>query len=90
MLFSTLVSYGRVCFSYGTGGSERQRKTRPSDPGDGGFAAAGLLQICELHARWRSRIFLPLWPAIADKHLNIVLPIGISFYTFHTISVRDR
>ena len=49
--------------------------------------AARLLQVRRLRPRYRSRRWCTGWaPTSSLPHLNIILPIGISFYTFHTIS----
>ena len=86
MAFSTVVSY-----TAGLGFLQVERPQAPEALPRGadhrGPDAARLLQVRQLRSSARRRRWCTgLGTDVYVPHLNIILPVGISFYTFHTIS----
>lgn len=86
MLFSTLVSYTTGLFLLREDWSPRQRKYILVVPITVDLLLLGFFKYANFTLDSMERLSAALGYSIPIHHLNIVLPIGISFYTFHTIS----
>jgi alginate O-acetyltransferase complex protein AlgI len=86
MLFSTLVSYATGRLLLRDGWTEWQRKRIVVIPVTVDLLLLGFFKYANFTLHNVSRVFAILGHPTLDHHFNVVLPIGISFYTFHTIS----
>ena len=86
MAFSTLVSYlaGRGMLYYAKG--TRERKLCLVVPISIDLALLGFFKYTNFGLDTVRSVASIAGVELAVPHLNIILPIGISFYTFHTIS----
>ena len=87
MLFSTLVSYtaGLGIAALGRPAAPKALPGRP-DHGRPRCCSGSSSTRTSGSTRSRRRRALARQPTCTVPHLNIILPIGISFYTFHTIT----
>jgi len=85
MLFSTLVSYfaGRGFLRWS---DARHRKLCLVIPVTTDLALLGFFKYANFGLNSIQTVFHLFGRDIVLPHLNVILPIGISFYTFHTIS----
>jgi alginate O-acetyltransferase complex protein AlgI len=86
MLFSTLVSYTAGVLFLREGWTARQRKRILWVPITVDLLLLGFFKYADFGLRSVSDLLAAAGHPAAIPHLNIILPIGISFYTFHTIS----
>ena len=86
MLFSTLVSYSAGLMFLREGWTARQRKIILAVPVTVDLLLLGFFKYADFGLRSAAGAMAVLGHPVTLPHLNIVLPIGISFYTFHTIS----
>jgi alginate O-acetyltransferase complex protein AlgI len=86
MLFSTLVSYSTGLLLLRDGWTERQRKRILVVPITVDLLLLGFFKYANFTLDSVSRISILFGRPVLAHHFDIVLPIGISFYTFHTIS----
>jgi alginate O-acetyltransferase complex protein AlgI len=86
MLFSTLVSYTAGLLLAREEWTERQRKCVLVVPITVDLLLLGFFKYANFTLSSLSRASALFGHSVPVQHLNIVLPIGISFYTFHTIS----
>jgi alginate O-acetyltransferase complex protein AlgI len=85
MAFSTLVSYsaGLVMLRYDDG---RIRRMALIIPITVDLALLGFFKYANFGLQTTHELMGLLHIPVAVPHLNIILPVGISFYTFHTIT----
>jgi alginate O-acetyltransferase complex protein AlgI len=86
MLFSTLVSYTTGLLLLREGWTEPQRKRILVVPITVDLLLLGFFKYANFTLSSAVRASAFFGHALSVHQLNIVLPIGISFYTFHTIS----
>jgi alginate O-acetyltransferase complex protein AlgI len=86
MLFSTLVSYTAGLLFLRPDWTERQRKLILWVPITVDLLLLGFFKYADFALRSVAGAFSAAGHPVALPHLNVILPIGISFYTFHTIS----
>lgn len=86
MLFSTLVSYTAGCLFLRDSWTQRQRKYVLAVPITVDLLLLGFFKYTNFALETVSRASTLLGRPVSVPHLDILLPIGISFYTFHTIS----
>lgn len=86
MLFSTLVSYCAGLLFLRPGWSETQRKCILWVPVTVDLVLLGFFKYVNFVLKSASAMLSVAGHQVAIPHLNVILPIGISFYTFHTIS----
>jgi alginate O-acetyltransferase complex protein AlgI len=86
MLFSTLVSYSAGLLFLKPGWSPRQRKWILAVPVTADLLLLGFFKYADFTLQSASSLMSVFGHPVNVPHLNIILPIGISFYTFHTIS----
>ncbi|HWE50626.1 MAG TPA: MBOAT family O-acyltransferase [Bryobacteraceae bacterium] len=86
MLFSTLVSYTAGRLFLMPGWTPRQRKWILGIPVTVDLLLLGFFKYADFTLQSFSSLLSFTGHPVHVPHLNIVLPIGISFYTFHTIS----
>ncbi len=86
MLFSTLVSYSTGLLFLREGWTERQRKCILAVPVTVDLLLLGVFKYANFTLNSVSELFAALGHPMRGIHLDVILPIGISFYTFHTIS----
>ncbi len=86
MLFSTVVSYSTGVLLLRDGWTERQRKYVLVVPVTVDLLLLGFFKYANFTLSSLAGASALLGHPVPIRHLDIVLPIGISFYTFHTIS----
>lgn len=86
MLFSTLVSYCTGLAFLRTGWTDRQRKLILWVPITMDLLLLGFFKYADFALGSFASLTAMLGHPVPAARLNIILPIGISFYTFHTIS----
>jgi alginate O-acetyltransferase complex protein AlgI len=86
MLFSTLVSYSAGLLFLRPGLTDRQRKYILWAPITVDLLLLGFFKYADFALGSLSSLLSFLGRPASVPHLDIILPIGISFYTFHTIS----
>jgi alginate O-acetyltransferase complex protein AlgI len=86
MLFSTIVSYTTGLLLLREGWTQRQRKYVLVVPVTVDLLLLGFFKYANFTLRSMAGASALLGHPVPVRHLDIVLPIGISFYTFHTIS----
>lgn len=86
MLFSTLVSYTTGLWLLRDDLTERQRKLVLIIPVTADLLLLGYFKYANFALTSLSLAMSALGHPVTPGHLDVVLPIGISFYTFHTIS----
>lgn len=84
ILFSTIVDYG-VGLRLGSANAPRQRKRLLAVSVATNLTLLGFFKYCNFFIDSANRILLELGLPISPT-LDIVLPVGISFYTFQTMS----
>jgi alginate O-acetyltransferase complex protein AlgI len=86
MLFSTIVSYTTGLLLLREDWAERQRKYVLVVPVTVDLLLLGFFKYANFTLSSFAHASALFGHSVRVHHLNIVLPIGISFYTFHTIS----
>jgi alginate O-acetyltransferase complex protein AlgI len=86
MLFSTLVSYSAGLLFLRPGWSDKQRKYILTIPVTVDLLLLGFFKYADFTFNSAASVLSFFGHPVPVHHLNIILPIGISFYTFHTIS----
>ena len=86
MLFSTLVSYSAGLLFLRPGWSDKQRKYILTIPVTVDLLLLGFFKYADFTVSSAASVLSFFGHPVPVHHLNIILPIGISFYTFHTIS----
>ena len=86
MLFSTVVSYTTGLLLLREDWTERQRKYVLVVPVAVDLLLLGFFKYANFALSSVAGASTLLGHPVAIRHIDIVLPIGISFYTFHTIS----
>jgi alginate O-acetyltransferase complex protein AlgI len=86
MLFSTIVSYTTGLLLLREDWTERQRRYVMVVPVTVDLLLLGFFKYANFTLSSLARASALFGHSVPVHHLNIVLPIGISFYTFHTIS----
>ncbi len=86
MAFSTLVSYAAGLGFLRWDADERRRKLCLWVPVAVDLALLGFFKYANFAVDTASDVVRWMGADVRLPHLNVILPVGISFYTFHTIS----